>query len=177
MVSPTSQGKRAARAYCCDVRADTGPWSGPRVIPTAIVVASPDVGAAQTVQTLFHGPAVPGLHRPDILGVNLRVREEFIAISAGVTTPRFVTIPRPRWVTRSLAEMRRSRGAGAQASVHGLERFGRFDGDVLFQLSRNRGLGERLGRGEKVAAIVSARGVAEGYQRRVRLRTARSFRL
>jgi len=137
-------------------------------IPTAIVVASPDVGAAQTVQTLFHGPAFRVYTSPDILGVELGgALKNVIAISAGVSDGLgFGDNSKAALVTRSLAEMRRlgvARGAQAETFM-GLSGLGDLMVTCFSKLSRNRGLGERLGRGEKVAAIVSSTvAVAEGY--------------
>ena len=76
-------------------------------------------------------------------------------------------------LTRAIAEMRRLGVAcGAQAETFiGLSRFGDLMVTCFSKLSRNRGFGERLGRGEKAEAIVASMvAVAEGYP------TARSAR-
>ena len=70
-------------------------------------------------------------------------------------------------VTRGLAEMRRMGSAAGDVqpeSFSGLSGLGDLMVTCFSKLSRNRGFGERLGRGEKVADILaSMKSVAEGY--------------
>ena len=69
-------------------------------------------------------------------------------------------------LTRSVSEMRRLGVAcGAQAETFtGLSGLGDLMVTCFSKLSRNRGFGERLGRGEKAEAIVASMvAVAEGY--------------
>jgi glycerol-3-phosphate dehydrogenase (NAD(P)+) len=137
-------------------------------IPTAIVAASTDAVAAQTVQTLFHGPAFRVYTSTDILGVELGgALKNVIAISAGICDGLgFGDNSKAALVTRALAEIRRlgmARGAQAETFM-GLSGLGDLMVTCFSKLSRNRGFGERLGKGEKAEAIVaSMTAVAEGY--------------
>ena len=144
-------------------------------VPTAIVAASGDDDAAQIVQTLFHSPAFRVYTSTDIHGVELGgALKNVIAIGAGVCDGLgFGDNSKAALVTRAIAEMRRLGVAcGAQADTFtGLSGLGDLMVTCFSRLSRNRGFGERLGKGEKAEAIVaSMTAVAEGYP------TARSAR-
>ena len=139
-----------------------------RGIPTAIVAASIDAAAAQTVQALFHGPAFrvytsSGMHGVELGGALKNV----IAIGAGVCDGLgFGDNSKAALVTRAVAEMRRLGVAcGAQPETFtGLSGLGDLMVTCFSKLSRNRGFGERMGKGEKAEAIVaSMTAVAEGY--------------
>jgi len=137
-------------------------------IPTAIVAASADSGAAQTVQALFHGPAFRVYTSQDVHGVELGgALKNVIAIGAGVCDGLgFGDNSKAALVTRAVAEMRRlgvACGAKAETFI-GLSGLGDLMVTCFSKLSRNRGFGERLGKGEKAEAIVaSMTAVAEGY--------------
>jgi glycerol-3-phosphate dehydrogenase (NAD(P)+) len=144
-------------------------------VPTAIVAASEDPLAAQTVQSIFHSPAFRVYTSPDIHGVELGgALKNVIAIGAGVCDGLgFGDNTKATLVTRAVSEMRRLGVAcGAQAETFtGLSGLGDLMVTCFSKLSRNRGFGERLGKGEKAEAIVaSMTAVAEGYP------TARSAR-
>jgi len=144
-------------------------------VPTAIVAASEDETAAQTVQTLFHSPAFRVYTSSDVHGVELGgALKNVIAIGAGVCDGLgFGDNSKAALVTRAVAEMRRlGEACGAQADTFtGLSGLGDLMVTCFSRLSRNRGFGERLGRGEKPEAIVASMvAVAEGYP------TARSAR-
>lgn len=144
-------------------------------VPTAIVAASEDEAAAQAVQSLFHSPAFRVYTSTDVHGVELGgALKNVIAIGAGVCDGLgFGDNSKAALVTRGIAEMRRLGVAcGAQAETFtGLSGLGDLMVTCFSRLSRNRGFGERLGKGEKAEAIVaSMTAVAEGYP------TARSAR-
>ena len=144
-------------------------------VPTAIVAASEDEAAARTAQTIFHNPAFRVYTSTDIHGVELGgALKNVIAIGAGVCDGLgFGDNSKAALVTRGVAEMRRLGVAcGAQADTFtGLSGLGDLMVTCFSRLSRNRGFGERLGKGEKAEAIVaSMTAVAEGYP------TARSAR-
>ncbi len=146
-----------------------------RGIPAAIVAASTDPAAAQTVQAVFHSPAFRVYTSPDIHGVELGgALKNVIAIGAGVCDGLgFGDNSKAALVTRAVSEMRRLGVAcGAQADTFtGLSGLGDLMVTCFSKLSRNRGFGERLGKGETAEAIVaSMTAVAEGYP------TARSAR-
>jgi glycerol-3-phosphate dehydrogenase (NAD(P)+) len=164
-----------------DILAETAPkaqlvaMSGPTLatevakgIPTAIVAASTDAQAAQTVQALFHSQAFRVYTSTDVHGVELGgALKNVIAIAAGVCDGLgFGDNSKAALVTRAISEMRRLGVAcGAQADTFtGLSGLGDLMVTCFSKLSRNRGFGERLGKGEKAEAIVaSMTAVAEGY--------------
>jgi glycerol-3-phosphate dehydrogenase (NAD(P)+) len=137
-------------------------------IPTAIVAASSDAEAAKLVQSLFHGPAFRVYTSGDIHGVELGgALKNVIAIGAGVCDGLgFGDNSKAALLTRAVSEMRRLGVAcGAQADTFtGLSGLGDLMVTCFSPLSRNRGFGERIGKGEKAEAIVaSMTAVAEGY--------------
>lgn len=139
-----------------------------RGVPTAIVAASRDPAAAQQIQTLFHRPAFRVYTSPDLLGVELGgALKNVIAIAAGACDGLgFGDNTKATLVTRALSEMRRLGVAcGAQPETFtGLSGLGDLMVTCFSRLSRNRGFGERVGRGETVAEILASMvAVAEGY--------------
>jgi glycerol-3-phosphate dehydrogenase (NAD(P)+) len=159
----------------CAPRATVAALSGPslalevaRGIPTAIVAASPDAHAAQTVQRLFHHPSFRVYTSPDLVGVEMGgALKNVVAIAAGVGDGLgFGDNSKAALVTRGIVEIRR---LGVACGAHpdtfaGLSGLGDLTVTCFSRLSRNRTLGEQLGRGEKLADIL-ARSVtiAEGY--------------
>jgi len=137
-------------------------------IPTAIVAASTDVGAANFVQSLFHRPAFRVYTSADPLGVELGgALKNVIALAAGMGDGLgFGDNAKAALVTRALAEMRRlGLACGAQAETFaGLSGLGDLTVTCFSKLSRNRAFGERLGRGEKLADLLAGTHHAvEGY--------------
>ena len=139
-----------------------------RGIPTAIVAASYDAGAAQSVQELFHRPTFRVYTSSDPLGVELGgALKNVVAIAAGVGDGLgFGDNSKAALLTRGIVEMRRlGVVCGAQAETFsGLSGLGDLAATCFSRLSRNRGLGERLGRGEKLEGILTTSvAIAEGY--------------
>ena len=139
-----------------------------RGVPTAIVAASEDTTTAAAVQKLFHRSTFRVYTSSDLTGVELGgALKNVIAIAAGVCDGLgFGDNSKAALVTRGLAEIRRLGVAcGAQPDTFpGLSGLGDLMVTCFSKLSRNRGFGERLGRGEKVEAILSRSvSVAEGY--------------
>jgi glycerol-3-phosphate dehydrogenase (NAD(P)+) len=139
-----------------------------RDIPTAIVAASRDLPTAEQVQTLFSRPSFRVYTSSDVLGVELGgALKNVIAIAAGVGDGLgFGDNSKAALVTRAIVEMRRlGIACGAQPETFtGLSGLGDLMVTCFSRLSRNRGFGERVGRGEKPAAIAaSTLAVAEGY--------------
>ena len=165
----------------CGVLAETAPrsktaaLSGPsfavevaRDIPTATVAASREPETAATVQALFSRPAFRVYTGTDVLGVELGgALKNVIAIAAGVSDGLgFGDNSKAALVTRAIVEMRRlGTACGAQTDTFtGLSGLGDLMVTCFSKLSRNRGFGERVGKGERptnVAASMLA--VAEGY--------------
>jgi glycerol-3-phosphate dehydrogenase (NAD(P)+) len=139
-----------------------------RGIPTAIVAASHDPTVAQAVQTLFHRPAFRVYTSQDLLGVELGgALKNVIAIAAGICDGMgFGDNSKAALITRAIVEIRRlgvARGARPE-TFSGLSGLGDLTVTCFSRLSRNRGLGERLGKGEKLEEILkSMSAVAEGY--------------
>ena len=167
----TMSGVLEANAPQAQVVAMSGPTLALEVargVPTAIVAASMDLAAAQAIQSLFHSPAFRVYTSTDVSGVELGgALKNVIAIAAGVCDGLgFGDNSKAALVTRAIAEMRRLGVAcGAQAETFaGLSGMGDLMVTCFSRLSRNRGFGERLGKGETVEAIVSSMtAVAEGY--------------
>lgn len=139
-----------------------------RGIPTAVVVASRHSETCTTVQNLVHRPAFRTYTSNDILGVEMGgALKNVIAIGAGVCDGLgFGDNSKAALITRGLAEMRRLGVAcGARGETFsGLSGLGDLTVTCFSRLSRNRGFGERIGRGESVGSILtSTSSVAEGY--------------
>ncbi len=165
----------------CGVLAQTAPkascaaLSGPsfaievaRDVPTAIVAASALPAAAALVQALFNRPSFRVYTSADVLGVELGgALKNVIAIAAGVGDGLgFGDNSKAALVTRAIVEIRRlGTACGAQQETFtGLSGLGDLMVTCFSKLSRNRGFGERAGRGEKPCDIAaSTPAVAEGY--------------
>jgi glycerol-3-phosphate dehydrogenase (NAD(P)+) len=139
-----------------------------RGMPTASVAASQDEAAAAAVQELFHRPAFRVYTSPDILGVELGgALKNVIAIAAGTADGLgFGDNSKAALITRGIVEMRRlgiACGAAAETFA-GLSGLGDLTVTCFSKLSRNRSLGEKLGRGEKLSTILATTAtVAEGH--------------
>jgi glycerol-3-phosphate dehydrogenase (NAD(P)+) len=139
-----------------------------RDMPTAIVAASEDHRVAQHLQQLFHRPTFRVYTSTDPLGVELGgALKNVMAIAAGVGDGLgFGDNSKAALITRGIVEIRRLGVAcGAQTETFsGLSGLGDLTVTCYSRLSRNRGLGERLGRGEKLETILAETvTVAEGY--------------
>jgi glycerol-3-phosphate dehydrogenase (NAD(P)+) len=165
----------------CGILAQTAPkalcaaLSGPsfaievaRDIPTAIVAASQNLSAAEIVQSLFSRPTFRVYTSTDVLGVELGgALKNVIALAAGVGDGlAYGDNSKAALVTRAIVEIRRLGVAcGAQSETFtGLSGLGDLIVTCFSRHSRNRGFGERVGRGEKPADIAASMlAVAEGY--------------
>jgi glycerol-3-phosphate dehydrogenase (NAD(P)+) len=137
-------------------------------IPTTVVCASESEGTARTVQGLFHRPEFRIYRSTDILGVEYGgALKNIIAIAAGVSDGLgYGDNTKAGLVTRALSELRRLGVAcGAQAETFsGLSGLGDLMLTCFSKQSRNRDLGERLGRGETMETIQASHPkLAEGY--------------
>ncbi len=165
----------------CGILAQTAPnaphaaLSGPtfaievaRGVPTAIVAASRDLATAAAVQHLFNRPAFRVYTATDLLGLELGgALKNVIAIAAGIGDGLgFGDNAKAALVTRAVVEIRRLGVAcGAQLETFtGLSGLGDLMVTCFSRHSRNRGFGERVGRGEPPADIIAGMSsVAEGY--------------
>jgi glycerol-3-phosphate dehydrogenase (NAD(P)+) len=137
-------------------------------VPTTVVCACESDDTAKTVQGLFHRPEFRIYRSPDIVGVEYGgALKNIIAIGAGVSDGLgYGDNTKAGLVTRALSEMRRLGVAcGAQAETFaGLSGLGDLMLTCFSKQSRNRDLGERLGRGETMTAIQASHPkLAEGY--------------
>ena len=137
-------------------------------IPTSVVCACESEGTAKTVQGLFHRPEFRIYRSTDVVGVEYGgALKNIIAIGAGVGDGLgYGDNTKAGLVSRALAEMKRLGVAcGAQAETFsGLSGLGDLMLTCFSKQSRNRDLGERLGRGETLAAIQASHPkLAEGY--------------
>lgn len=165
----------------CGVLAENAPGavavalSGPsfatevaRDIPTAIVAASRNPSGAVAAQTLFSRPTFRVYTSADVLGVELGgALKNVIAIAAGVGDGLgFGDNSKAALVTRAIVEIRRlGIACGSQSETFtGLSGLGDLMVTCFSRHSRNRGFGERLGKGEKPSEIAAGMlAVAEGY--------------
>ncbi len=139
-----------------------------RGVPTAAVAVSDSTGTAELVQKLFHRPAFRIYTSTDTSGVELGgALKNVIAIAAGLCDGLgYGDNSKAALVTRGIAEMRRLGVAcGARPETFsGLSGLGDLVVTCFSPLSRNRTLGERLGRGEPLAGLLARSvSVAEGY--------------
>lgn len=137
--------------------------------PTAVVLGCADETVGATLREVFATPWFRSYSCPDVRGVELGgAVKNVIAIAAGVSDGLdFGHNARAALVTRGLAEITRLGVAlGARASTFmGLSGLGDLMLTCAGDLSRNRQVGLRLGRGESLAAIIEAmRTVAEGVK-------------
>ncbi|MBL6765944.1 MAG: NAD(P)-dependent glycerol-3-phosphate dehydrogenase [Verrucomicrobiae bacterium] len=139
-----------------------------RGVPTAIVAASEEESIARLVQQTFHRPTFRVYRSTDLRGVELGgALKNVIAIGAGVCDGLgFGDNSKAALITRAIAEIRRLGVAcGAQGETFsGLSGLGDLTVTCFSKLSRNRTFGERIGRGENAADLLTSAGhVVEGH--------------
>lgn len=140
-----------------------------RRVPTAVVVASRSLPARLRVQETFSSSRFRVYTNPDVVGVELGgALKNVIALAAGVTAGLgFGHNTLAALMTRGLAEMTRLGVAmGAERETFsGLAGMGDLVLTCTGDLSRNRTVGARLGRGETLEEILAdMRAVAEGVR-------------
>lgn len=138
-----------------------------RGIPSAVVIACADHDVAADLQQVFNSPEFRIYTSEDVVGVELGgALKNVIAVAAGISDGiGFGDNTKAALITRGLAEITRigvARGARPETFA-GLSGIGDLIVTCASRLSRNRGVGERLGRGEKLEAILQGMAqVAEG---------------
>ncbi len=129
-----------------------------RGIPTAVVLASETPALCQELQQVFATSLFRVYSSDDVIGVEIGgALKNVIAVAVGVADGLgFGDNTRAALITRGLAEMTRLGIAlGAKPETFaGLSGMGDLIVTCTSQHSRNRGVGERIGRGEAVAAIM-----------------------
>jgi glycerol-3-phosphate dehydrogenase (NAD(P)+) len=140
-----------------------------RRMPSASVVACSDEDTCAALQGLFMAPFFRVYTNPDVVGCELSgAMKNVIAISAGIADGMgFGDNSRASLITRGLAEVARlGVKLGADPlTFAGLAGMGDLVATCISPLSRNRRVGEELGRGRKLDDIVTeTRMVAEGVK-------------
>jgi glycerol-3-phosphate dehydrogenase (NAD(P)+) len=140
-----------------------------RRMPSASVVACADESTAEALQELFMAPFFRVYTNLDVVGCELSgAMKNVIAIAAGIADGLgFGDNSRASLITRGLAEVARlGVKLGADPlTFAGLAGMGDLVATCISDLSRNRGVGEELGRGRKLDDIVAdTRMVAEGVK-------------
>ncbi|MBN1947762.1 MAG: NAD(P)-dependent glycerol-3-phosphate dehydrogenase [Bradymonadales bacterium] len=136
-------------------------------LPTNVVVAAPRMDLAESVQKLVYGKTFRAYVSTDVLGVEVGgAVKNVIAISCGASDGYgFGHNARAGMMTRGLAEMTRlavAKGANP-LTLAGLSGMGDLVLTCTSDLSRNRMVGFRLGKGEPLDQILgSMKQVAEG---------------
>lgn len=136
-------------------------------IPTAIVAASRHADVAKAVQVAWNGPTFRVYTSDDVVGVEVGgAVKNVIAVAVGCSDGLgFGDNTRAALITRGLAEMMRFavRCGARPLTVSGLSGMGDLIVTCTSRHSRNRSVGERLGKGEGIADILaSMKMVAEG---------------
>jgi glycerol-3-phosphate dehydrogenase (NAD(P)+) len=138
-------------------------------VPSTAVVASQDLELAEAVQKLVNCPTFRIYSNPDMIGVELGgTLKNVIAIAAGACDGLgYGTNTKAAILTRGLAEMARlGKAMGANpATFSGLSGLGDLVTTSFNEKSRNRSVGEKLGKGKTIAEIMEKMDmVAEGVE-------------
>ncbi len=138
-------------------------------IPTSVVVASSSNRTVQVVQSVFMTKYFRVYGSADVLGVELGGSlKNVIAIGAGIIDGvGFGDNTKSALITRGIAEMRRL-GVALGADPHtfaGLSGLGDLIVTCMSKHSRNRFVGQEIGKGKKLSEIVNSMNmVAEGIE-------------
>lgn len=155
-------------------RVKTGVLSGPTIakevikgIPTTCIIASKNRKVAIRLQDVFNTKRFRVYTHNDIMGVELgSALKNIVAIACGISDGLgFGTNTKATLVTRGLVEIiRLGKKAGAKPSTFmGISGLGDLVTTCFSSYSRNRFVGERIGRGEKLRDILKNMNmVAEG---------------
>ncbi len=156
-------GSRAVVALCGPSHAE----EIARRLPASVVAASGDVTLARQVQAMFSTDRFRVYTNTDLIGVELAgALKNVIAIAAGVCDGLgYGDNAKSALMTRGIVEMIRfgTRLGAEPSTFNGLAGIGDLITTCCSQYGRNRLVGERLGRGESLDAILSSMdAVAEG---------------
>jgi len=137
--------------------------------PSATVVGCADEDVARTLQAAFMAPYFRVYTNPDVVGVELGgSMKNVIAIAAGIAAGmQFGDNAKASLITRGLAEIARLGAAmgGNPLTFAGLAGMGDLVATCYSPLSRNRTVGEQLGKGRKLDEIIGELNmVAEGVK-------------
>ena len=140
-----------------------------RRAPAATVIACPDEERAKELQALFMAPYFRVYTNPDVIGCEMAgAMKNVIAIAAGIADGmEFGDNAKASLLTRGLAELARlgAHLGGNPLTFAGLAGMGDLIATCVSKLSRNRFVGEELGKGRKLDDVVSDMNmVAEGVK-------------
>jgi glycerol-3-phosphate dehydrogenase (NAD(P)+) len=140
-----------------------------RRMPTSIVVAGADLKVLKEIQLFFMTEYFRVYTNTDMIGVELGVSlKNTIAIAAGICDGLgFGDNTKAALITRGLAEMKRltCKMGGKEETLSGLAGVGDLIVTCMSRHSRNRHVGEEIGRGKKLPQILSEMVmVAEGVK-------------
>ena len=138
-----------------------------RGVPCAVAIAAKDHAVAEQIQGLFVNETFRVYTLEDVVGVELGgALKNVIAVAAGISDGLgFGDNSKAALMTRGIAEITRLGAAlGAKPETFmGLSGIGDLMVTCMSRHSRNRGVGERLGKGESLEEIMaSMKMVAEG---------------
>jgi glycerol-3-phosphate dehydrogenase (NAD(P)+) len=138
-------------------------------MPTSVVAAGPDQGVIERVQEVFMRPYFRVYTNTDLVGVETGVAlKNIIAIAAGICDGvGYGDNTKAALLTRGLVEITRLGAAlGAnKETFFGLSGVGDLIATALSRHSRNRHVGERIGKGESLESILGSMVmVAEGVR-------------
>ena len=139
-----------------------------RKVPTAVVAASTSSEAAEAVQQIFMNENFRVYTSNDVVGVELGgALKNVMAVAAGIIDGMSLgDNPKAAFMTRAISEMGKlgEMLGGKQATFSGLSGVGDLIVTCTSGHSRNRHVGEELGRGKKLNTILNEMGmvVAEG---------------
>jgi glycerol-3-phosphate dehydrogenase (NAD(P)+) len=153
-----------------DVAVLSGPSHAEEVargVPCAVAIAAKDHAQAEQIQELFGNETFRAYTLDDVVGVELGgALKNVVAVAAGISDGLgFGDNTKAALMTRGIAEITRLGTAlGAKPETFmGLSGIGDLMVTCMSQHSRNRGVGERLGKGETLEEIMgSMKMVAEG---------------
>lgn len=140
-----------------------------RNLPTAVVASSADPAVAETVQDIFMTPTFRVYTNPDVVGVEIGVSlKNVVAIAAGISDGLgFGDNTKGALLTRGLAEIARlgvKMGARIE-TFSGLAGVGDLITTCISKHSRNRYVGEELGKGRTLEEVLAGMVmVAEGVR-------------
>jgi glycerol-3-phosphate dehydrogenase (NAD(P)+) len=137
-----------------------------RGLPTSVVVACPDASLAGWLQHQIGGDRFRVYTNTDLIGVEIAgALKNVIGIAAGICDGlRFGDNAKAALLTRGLVEMQRfgvTHGANPE-TFHGLAGLGDLMTTCFSPHGRNRRLGERLAKGERIAEATSGPQISEG---------------
>lgn len=140
-----------------------------RRMPTTVVAASPDMGLARRVQDLLATDRFRVYTQSDALGVELGgALKNVVAIAGGIVDGLgYGDNTKAALMTRGIVEMSRlGEAMGARRSTFfGLSGIGDLITSCISEHGRNRQVGRRIGRGEKLDDVLAGmQQVAEGVR-------------